>query len=588
MARVPYRILVSFLALLLGSLTLGCERELPPQLISVLEIAPREAEVGDHFAIGGAGFPEGKSARVTFRGQLRRPGTAPLEGAVVEARGTASSRDGIDVLYTAALQAEFCGQSERAAHTTFFGDVEVAFAAVAAGAPPVTAVLRNVTLDLRPPSAPPSVVRERMEEGGRVLAALGIHPKEPGSTTQRGIAVETVDARSSAEEAGILPDDLLTAFDGVRIVTQADAIPQRGASTVELTLRRGANAKEETRILRAENFARAVPTEVFGAALLIVVLAAGILLFVAPPPRFLLFFERLLSRTPEADGGSRRRPRNTPMAVVGLLVLAIVPMTPYATASDLDIPVAFLLMLTLLVLLALLSRGTAGQRLGGALRVLGFELPVGLALAAAIGDTGSLRVRDVVAMQGGWPWDFVAFRSPAQVLLFALFLLAAAAPRFEARQAPEGLMQRVLGSAEHLHLVALAGIAAAVFLGGWTLPLLSPGVQRDSLFYGVLGSALFLAKVVLLIVVLSSLRRVIARVSTPELTRFTVRWMIPLGAVALGASLAWAHLRPHPEWQRFVGLADAAIFALAMVRLLYRTRLRLPGVGQEAHLNPFL
>lgn len=596
MGSASLRIVRLALAVLLIGLTFGCERDLSPPLISVLEVAPREAEVGDRFAITGAGFPEGKGARVTFRGTLRRPGSAPIEGAVVEARGTALGRDAVEVLYTEALEAEFCGHGERASHTTFEGEVEVSFAAVVKGAPPVSASVRDVVLDLRPPPAPPSVVRERNAEGARVLAALGIVPKELAGTG-RGLVVEGVTPGSSAEEAGVLADDLLVAFDGVRVASPADAIPAHGARTVSVALRRGATGREETRVLRADAIAHAVPTELFGAALVLVLLAASILLFFAPSPRPVLFLEKLLAATREpAPDGTRASRQRRRVAAAFVAVVALLPLAPYVATTELDIPVAFVVLATPMIALSLLAGGAASgrpaswwrsllRRIGGALRTFALELPVGFAFAAAIGDAGSFRVRDVVAAQGGWPWEFVAFRSPGHLLLFALFLASAAVPRFPF---PAGKAPRSFVLAEHLHLVLLSGMAAAVFLGGWTLPILPPGAQKSSLAYEVLGSAVYLGKVALVIAGLSRAKGVLARVAAFEATSFVLKGMIPLAALALVASLAWASARLHPDWQHFVGIADAALFALVLGRLLVRARLYRSAAAGDARLNPFL
>ena len=59
----------------------GCvSTEAPPQLLNVLDFAPREAEVGDRLEVIGSGFPEGKTAHVVFKGTLYRPGHKAIEG----------------------------------------------------------------------------------------------------------------------------------------------------------------------------------------------------------------------------------------------------------------------------------------------------------------------------------------------------------------------------------------------------------------------------------------------------------------------------------------------------------------------------
>ena len=51
-----------------------------PDLLSVIDVVPREVDVGDRIEVLGINLPSGeaKEAKVTFRGELRRPGQAPL------------------------------------------------------------------------------------------------------------------------------------------------------------------------------------------------------------------------------------------------------------------------------------------------------------------------------------------------------------------------------------------------------------------------------------------------------------------------------------------------------------------------------
>jgi hypothetical protein len=125
----------------LGALLFACVREGSPQLIQVLEVAPNEAEVGDRVTILGAGFPQGKVAHLAFRGTLHRPGEKPIEDAEILAEGTVKNAQQIDLAFTDALQALFCGAPGDAAHTTFDGELEVAFAAAIRGSAPSAATL---------------------------------------------------------------------------------------------------------------------------------------------------------------------------------------------------------------------------------------------------------------------------------------------------------------------------------------------------------------------------------------------------------------------------------------------------------------
>jgi NADH-quinone oxidoreductase subunit H len=197
----------------------ACGRESSPQLVQVLDMAPREVEVGEHVSLVGEGFPPGKPAHVTFRGTLHRPGERPERGAEVVASGVVVGPQHVELAFTEAAQALFCGAGDRATHTTFEGDVEVAFAAAAPGAPPIAGVLRHVTLDVRPGSTASNTEGDR--EGERVLAWLGLKAEDSPS----GLAVEAVAPGSRADLAGLAPGDVLASFDGVRVGSPADVVP---------------------------------------------------------------------------------------------------------------------------------------------------------------------------------------------------------------------------------------------------------------------------------------------------------------------------------------------------------------------------
>ena len=64
--------------------------DIPPQLLNVLDFAPREAEVGDRLEVIGSGFPEGKTGHVAFKGTLNRPGQKPIKGVEIEVEAASS------------------------------------------------------------------------------------------------------------------------------------------------------------------------------------------------------------------------------------------------------------------------------------------------------------------------------------------------------------------------------------------------------------------------------------------------------------------------------------------------------------------
>ncbi|MGD0526116.1 MAG: NADH-quinone oxidoreductase subunit H, partial [Polyangiaceae bacterium] len=512
----------------------ACGRESSPQLVQVLDMAPREVEVGEHVSLVGDGFPPGKPARVTFRGTLHRPGEPPERGAEVIASGIVVGPQHVELAFTEATQALFCGAGDRATHTTFEGDVEVAFAAAAPGAPPIAGVLRHVTLDVRPGSTASDTEGDR--EGERVLAWLGLKAAESPS----GLAVEAVTPGSRADLAGIAPGDVLASFDGVRVGSPADVVPAPGVSDAVVGVRRGGSPVESLKTVVVDGFRRAPPSELLAAALLAIAALVVVLMFGAPiAPSLGASLQRVVTRLRSRAAPRRGRvpstrdralasltaavhdalpPAGVPVVVdvLACALLAAMPFGQYLVAAQLDVGLLFVAAATALVTAALVAAQNPWAGARAAAHVAWQHVPAAAAVASVVFTTGSLRMQEIEHAQGGWPWDWLAFRSPAALVAFVLLLACAriepgcvepksgVAARIEdlggAPRAPRGAW---LEAACRAHRIVIAGLASALFLGGWVLPGLSPAAQdaRPALELG--GAAWLLGKTWGLVVLLA-------------------------------------------------------------------------------------
>ena len=361
---MPIRAFLAFLLLsLAGS---GCQRESTPELIQVLDFAPREAEVGDKLEIAGNGFPQGKTAHLAFRGALHRPGEPAVGGAEIEAVGVVTSAQSIELTYTEAMEALFCGSGDRASHTTFEGDVEVSFPALVHGAPPISSTLHRVSVDFRPPLVKSAAFEARRKEGERALLFMGIHPavQLPGSG---GLLVESVDPKSPAAQAGILPSDVLASFNSVRVSSPADAIPPGHASVVTLGIRRlgAALPGEDLRDVRLDGFKPDAPTDLFAAALILFGVALAIALFVSPYAEVLRWVGLRLgvssSKAPFLSALRANLPGRALVAGISAVFVAI-PFRTSFLATDLDVAVVFVVMVAALVTIRALTAGHRGSR----------------------------------------------------------------------------------------------------------------------------------------------------------------------------------------------------------------------------------
>src|SRR4030095_17166798 len=112
-------------------LCVGCASRESVNLLNVIDVAPRDVEVGDTIEVLGTGLPTGnvQSATVIFEGQLLRPGQNAITvdascgpGATcIHVNGAKPGPDKVTFGFTEGLQAQFCGAGEEATHTTFRG-----------------------------------------------------------------------------------------------------------------------------------------------------------------------------------------------------------------------------------------------------------------------------------------------------------------------------------------------------------------------------------------------------------------------------------------------------------------------------------
>jgi NADH-quinone oxidoreductase subunit H len=595
-------------------------REASPQLVQVLDMAPREVEVGERVNLVGEGFPPGKPATVTFRGTLLRPGEWPERGAEVVATGTVIGPEHVEVGFTEVTEALFCGAGDRQAHTTFQGDVEVAFAAAAPGAPPIAGVLRHVTLDIRPGSTASDTEGDR--QGERVLTWLGLEVAEGPS----GLSVESVTPGSRSDAAGLMPGDVLASFDGVRVGSPADMVPAPGERDAVVGVRRGGGASESMKTVTVDGFRRAPPAELLGAALIALAALAFVLLFAAPlRPAVAAPLQRVVARL-RAQAGSRRAagvtswermvssiaqaarvalpPAGAP-AMVDVLVcasLAAMPFGQYLVAAQLDVGILFVAAATALVTAALVAEKSLWEGLRAAMHVAWQHGPGAAAVASVVMTTGSLRVQEVEHAQGGWPWDWLAFRSPGALVAFVLLLasariepegLAARPPGIQARIETLGTPPRSgrgpwMEAACRAHRLVIAGLASVLFLGAWVLPGLSPAAQDARPVLELAGAAWLLAKAWGLVVLLAWSRAALPQRRLTERSRRTALALVPLSLGVLVASAAWSWWSPLGPAQPLVSGTLVGAVVLVALALAHRLRYGLGGPGGEGHLSPFL
>ena len=592
----PVHHALKLLFFVLATLALaGCERDGIPPLVEVSEVSPREIEVGDRIELRGAGFPQGRTARVTFRGTMLRPGRVPVHGASVEVDGVVAASDRIEIVVGEPLEERFCGHGDHALHTTMLGDVEVAFASSTPGAPPLVGVMHGMTLDVTPGSVRAAVVEARIAEGQRVLSFLGV---TPGQASPRGIPIEKLEPGAPGERAGFQVGDLIAAVDGAHVREISDIAPASARST-QITLRHGDASTDDTKTVEMIGYAgERIPAEYAPALLLVGLALAVLLLLVLPAPAIFSALEQRVARRLRVSGSKAavfalfgRGPRAIFSALVSVLV-AMFALGPYVASADLDGGIM------LVVALALLLGSRVAQTRGAmaSLRSAADVGVAGLVLATSIFGVvvngGALRLAEIVRAQGGAPWEFAAIRQPVSCA-FAFAYVGALLVLLRAREETPLLADARVddrgGAAangrllERLGLLVASALGVAIFFGGWQLP---GGLEARSTLFQVAGALLFVMKTWALCALLLGAASIASPWTAREARTFTLRRLLP--ALALGGVLLALSRRLPPSESLEAALGATLVTALVLLLLRAGYRIRGAMLRPEPHASPFL
>jgi NADH-quinone oxidoreductase subunit H len=586
-----------------------------PQSVRILEIVPSEVELGDRVTIFGDGFPPGNRARVTFRGTLYRPGQLAVRDAEVVVLASVVAPTRLEFAIDDATQALFCGAGDHATHTTFEGDVEASLAPPVAGTSSLVGYLENVTIDVRPSAS--TSARERQEEGERVLSWLGLKFAAGPS----GLVVEGVEAGSRAQRAGIVPGNVVARFDGVRVASAADVVPapEERAATIDLLLERTAG-HGQTRIVALDGLRRPSAVD-FAGAMLSVLGTLGVVWFFSAPSRpwvasalqrAVSRFRARIGRVPSARSlvlASFMLTRHTVSAcgrvivvdVLACSLLTLLPFGQYVIAERFEVWSLFVVAIACLAGVAFAVRRSVWKGVRAVAEVAWLHTPAAAAVASAVVLTGSLRLREIGQAQGAWPWDWLAFRSPASILALGLLLgCTRIEPGADAARSPLGTVLEELTSPRHerpsawleagcrAHRIIVAGLASVLFLGGWQLP----GVKATSAtFYPsleLLGAACFLTKTWSLVLVGAWMRWLLPRCEVGRGTLGTALPVTLLATVAIAATAGWTWWAPPPALQHLVSVSLSIAVVLAGLALAQRLHHGLASAEGDAHLSPFL
>lgn len=644
----------SFAALgLFLAFVVGCQpRDTAPDLLRVLDVAPKEIEVGDRLEVIGTNLPtgDGREATITLHGTLHRPGEAPITDQTIVVGRARLSTERVSANVTEALISRVCGQGDDASHTTFQGEVIVTLETRVDGALPVGGSVKNVTLDARPKAPRRAVALGREADGKRTLEFLGIAVSEEASTTS-GLVIAAVRPDSLAAQAKITAGDVITKFDGVTVTSISDMIPSGNEREPILSVRRGADEILSAPI-SIENFHANATNDLLGAAIVLGVFAAFLTLVTTRLSGLLTWFaRRLASRVTAVGPGPRAKtlfenmvqtvraeitqsiiPKNGDpilsyfapiLSFVGIsATFVVMPFARKFVGAELDVGMLFLIALTALVSLALVTGGSLaheswslGRGIRGAWRTLLQQIPAIAAMACVVLGTGSIKMDDIVASQagqggslfevGGWPWHWFVFRNPATIVLCGACLSALVAP--EANASGEIEEAENVGSSstvptttrrllymfgEWAHVFIVCGIVSALFLGGWQLPGVHFETAQATMGLRIASALFFLLKSWALVFFVVWLRQALPRLSSHGRARVSLRWIVPTALVCLLMATGFGEVLPLMGMGRNASLVIAAVtfvtWMLATSLLAYRVKLEVGASRTPLRVNPII
>jgi NADH:ubiquinone oxidoreductase subunit H len=582
-------------------------------------MTPNVTGAGDIVELLGSGFPVQKEAKITLWGSLYRPGRAPIHHQSLEIKGTSVNASKIEIRITDAVQDLVCGKGEMGNHTTFRGDIEVSFPALTPGSLPITGTLRSAILDFRGPAVRKAKLEASLLEGERALKYVGITvASEP--MPSGGLLITDIGHESSAHWAGIFPGDTLVSLNGLSLISKADVAPTGRQRFVTFGVRPRGEQVVSEKLVGVQGFKPSGSLDLFGVGLILGLAAAAIMFFMSPLSKLLTWMERTLVARAEASGNNQRD------LLVWLLHRVVSTYGRKVRASNHDFVAHIMsehlvpgqsdvvsLALVAMFTLANLGLAVAGRNPHAKLTVkhvfrriwqaFSVQLPAILAVLGTILLCSSLRVQDIVRAQGGWPWQWVAFKTPTGTLFFMVFCSAGLmerrtsmheVPEVEGRQNPEvgygpsPTPSLFYGMTELLSLFSLSAVATLLFLGAWELPFLDRIIQERSTGYQALGSMFFLAKTWMLVLGIYALRSTLPRFGLTQLTALCWRALIPTSVLGLVFTIGWMYWDPPEFIRRTIALVMFGTSALLVLYFLRRLARAFKTPRLHAHLSPFL
>ena len=603
----------------LTALVLGCSSpNSGPGLLQLTELSAREVGRGDKLEITGAGFPEGRIGRLTFRGDVFRPGRGPAHDVEVSIPATTATPHVLEATVPEELVSAFCGHDD-GAHATFRGDITAAFAPRKSGAPPVAGSLQGVVLDIEPSHESEDNRALAVKEGERFATFLGLSISADGTGPLR---IQKLEPQGRGAEVGLAAGDVLEELSGVRLSDISDFVPAPRARTARIGLHRGGVSEGAVMAVDVAEFKPGTLSDLTPALALVGSALLALLLALSPLGRFSTWLALAVSSRSRARGSQARQPHEHWAAVArglsGALpdnaaayfgvalassLLARGALSVPLVARELDLPILLLAAASALMVAGFLSQLSQRGKLAPvaalrrALWVLAAQIPLASALLVGVVSVGSLRADDFASAQAGMPWRFLAFASPLHFMALLLGVFALVPEGTLASSAstslPRPLTRRwpALPAVEWAHLVLSAGLLSIVLLGGFAVPWLSELDRTSSAGRMATGAVLLVLKTFGVVVLVATLRWALGRVSVEQCRGALLRVGLPAALFLPVATKVWTIGAEDLVLSAYRGVIALALFVATVLTCVLVAR----RLGQnlrlhrgEPSINPWL
>jgi len=237
--------------------------------------------------------------------------------------------------------------------------------------------------------------------------------------------------------------------------------------------------------------------------------------------------------------------------VAAFAAMVVLPFGERSIVTDLNIGVLYVVAITSLSVVGIIMAGWASNNkyalyggMRGAAQIVSYEIPSAVAIMTVVIMVGSLSMQDIVRAQLGGIHRWFLFRNPFTFFaFFVYFICSLAEVNRTPFDIPEAESELVAGYhteysgmrfaffylAEYVNMIVVAGVAATLFLGGWSQALPVSWVPNQL----IPGPVMFTFKVLLLIFVQMWLRWALPRLRVDQLMYVCWKVMLPFALVLL-------------------------------------------------------